>query len=162
MFFIFEQLDGENGHHDRHGESDSSDFSNSEDNGCEGQEHGKDSMGDKDNSEKGNEVALGDAEGRETVRDPVEEGERMDVSASPILPDTCEVSDHITPEQSHPTPILESPYVNQGDTGVEGSSEKSVLKGEHPLGSKIVDNVDYSLLSEFDKWVDEGMKKESK
>nr|XP_009781620.1 PREDICTED: uncharacterized protein LOC104230494 isoform X1 [Nicotiana sylvestris] len=159
---VMHKLDGENGHHERHGESDSSDFSNSEDNGCQGQEHGKDSMGDKDNSEKGNEVALGDAEGRETVRDPVVEGERMDVSVSQILPDTCEVSDHITLEQSHLTPVLESPYVNQDDTGVEGSSEKSILKGQNPLESKIFDDVDYSLLSEFDKWVDEGMKKESK
>ncbi|XP_060174886.1 uncharacterized protein LOC132605714 isoform X1 [Lycium barbarum] len=119
-------------------------------------------MGDKNNNEKANEGAMGDVEKAnegatgdvevgETPGDPVEEVERMDVSKSQILPDTCEVSDHITPEQltkpSHPEPVPE----NQGDTGVEDSSKKS---------SNIVDNVDYSLLTEFDKWVGEGMKKQ--
>ncbi|XP_060174887.1 uncharacterized protein LOC132605714 isoform X2 [Lycium barbarum] len=108
-------------------------------------------MGDKNNNEKANEGATGDVEVGETPGDPVEEVERMDVSKSQILPDTCEVSDHITPEQltkpSHPEPVPE----NQGDTGVEDSSKKS---------SNIVDNVDYSLLTEFDKWVGEGMKKQ--
>ncbi|XP_059297886.1 uncharacterized protein LOC132050561 isoform X41 [Lycium ferocissimum] len=120
-------------------------------------------MGDMSNNEKANEGAMGDVEKAnegatgdvevgETPGDPVEEVERMDVSKSQILPDTCEVSDHITPEQltkpSHPEPVPE----NQGDTGVEDSSKRS---------SNIVDNVDYSLLTEFDKWVGEGMKKQS-
>ncbi|KAJ8552999.1 hypothetical protein K7X08_020392 [Anisodus acutangulus] len=187
------ELDGGNDPHDRHGDSDSSEFSSSEDDGSEGQEHGKDSMGDKDNCEKTNEGAMGDkdndekanegtmddvekanegamgdvekanegttgdVEGGETLGDPMEEVERMDISESQIVLYKCEVSDHITPEQltkpSHPAPVLESPHVNQGDLGVEGSSKKS---------SNVVDNVDYSLLIEFDQWVvDEGMKKQS-
>lgn len=156
--FLFEQLDGGNDPHDRHGDSNSSEFSNSEDNGSEGQEHAKDSIGNKDNNEKANEGAIGDLKGGEKLGDPVEEVEKMDVSESQIPPDTCGVSDHITPEQltqpSHPAPVLESPHVNQDDTGVEGSSKKS---------SNVVDNADYSLLTEFDKWVvDEAMKKQSK
>lgn len=145
------ELDGGNDPHDRHGESNSSEFSNSEDNGSEGQGYGK------DNNEKANEGAIGDIESggkAEKLGDPVKEVESMDVSESQILPDTRELSDHITPEQltkpSDPAPVLESPHVNQDDTGIEGSSRKS---------SNVVD---YSLLTEFDKWVDEGMKKQSK
>lgn len=145
------ELDGGNDPHDRHGESNSSEFSNSEDNGSEGQGYGK------DNNEKANEGAIGDIESggkAEKLGDPVQEVESMDVSESQILPDTCELSDHITPEQltkpSDPAPVLESPHVNQDDTGIEGSSKKSS------------NGVDYSLLTEFDKWVDEGMKKQSK
>lgn len=152
------ELDGGNDPHDRHGDSNSSEFSNSEDNGGEGQEPGKDSIGDKDNNEKVKEGAIGDVKDGKELGDPVEEVEKMDVSESQIPPDNCAVSDHITPEQltqpSHPTPVLESPQVNQDDTGVEGSSKKP---------SNVVDNADYSLLTEFDKWVaDEGMKKQSK
>lgn len=146
------ELDGANDPHDRHGESNSSEFSNSDDNGSEGQEQG----GDKDNNEKANEAATGDAEGEDKLGDPVKEVERMDISEAQILPDTCEVSDHFTPEQltkpSDLAPVPESPQVNQDDAGIEGSSKKS----------SDVDNVDYSLLTEFDKWVDEGMKKQSK
>uniref|UniRef100_M1B6B9 Ulp1 protease family, C-terminal catalytic domain containing protein n=1 Tax=Solanum tuberosum TaxID=4113 RepID=M1B6B9_SOLTU len=152
------ELDGGNDPHDRHGDSNSSEFSNSEDNGGEGQEPGKDSIGDKDNNEKVKEGAIGDVKDGKELGDPVEEVEKMDVSESQIPPDNCAVSDHITPEQltqpSHSTPVLESPQVNQDDTGVEGSSKKL---------SNVVDNADYSLLTEFDKWVaDEGMKKQSK
>lgn len=159
------ELDGGNDPHDRHGDSNSSEFSNSEDEGSEGEKHGKDNnekasegaMVDKDNNEKANEGAIGDVEDGEKLGDGAGEGERMDVSESQILPDTCEGSDHITPEQltksSHPAsaPVLEAaPHVNQGDdTGVESSSKKS---------SNVVDNVEYSLLTEFDKWVDERMK----
>ncbi|CAN4102054.1 unnamed protein product [Withania somnifera] len=183
------ELDGGNDPHDRYGGSYCSEFS--EDNGSEGQGHGKDSIGDKDNNEKANEGTIGNVEGEETLGDPVKEVERMDVSETQILPDTCEVSDHIISEQltkpsdkevermdvsetqilsdtcevsdhiiperltkpSDPAPVLESPHVNQDDTGVEGSSKKS---------SNIIDNVDYSLLTEFDKWVDEGVKIQSK
>lgn len=150
------ELDGGNDPHDRHGDSNSSEFSNSEDNGGEGQELGKDSIGDKDNNEKV-KAAIGDVKDGKELEDPVEEVEKMDVSESQIPPGNA-VSDHITPEQltqpSHPAPVLESPQVNQDDTGVEGSSKKS---------SDVVDNADYGLLTEFDKWVaGEGMKKQSK
>lgn len=156
LVFFFEQLDGGNDPHDRHGDSNSSEFSNSEDNGGEGQELGKDSIGDKDNNEKV-KAAIGDVKDGKELEDPVEEVEKMDVSESQIPPGNA-VSDHITPEQltqpSHPAPVLESPQVNQDDTGVEGSSKKS---------SDVVDNADYGLLTEFDKWVaGEGMKKQSK
>ncbi|KAM3376475.1 hypothetical protein P3S68_015190 [Capsicum galapagoense] len=146
------ELDGANDPHDRHGESNSSEFSNSDDNGSEGQEQGS----DKDINEKANEAATGDVEGEDKLGDPMKEVERMDIYEAQILPDTCEVSVHFTPEQltkpSDLAPVPESPQVNQDDAGIEGSSKKS----------SDVDNVDYSLLTEFDKWVDEGMKKQSK
>ncbi|OIT35866.1 PREDICTED: uncharacterized protein LOC109242805 [Nicotiana attenuata] len=52
------EIDGRDGHHDRHGDGDSGGFNANDDHGSDGPDHGKDSIGDKENTEEGNVEAM--------------------------------------------------------------------------------------------------------
>lgn len=52
------EIDGRDGHRDRHGDGDSGGFNANDDHGTDGPDRGKDSLGDKENSEKVNIGAL--------------------------------------------------------------------------------------------------------